>query len=339
MSTSDEPNLKRKRGEISPEGTATPVVPTRSDIWYNDGNVVLQAQGVQFRVHKSILAESSSVFGDMFGFPQPPSANTELVEGCPVVHVSDSAQEMTYILQALCQRKYLGYGEILSIPVLSAFLCLGQKYDIQQLYLNARKRLFENYPDANVEWTAMEAVESFMEIVIIARKTGLLSILPYVLYSCCHMESAAEIIDGTRRKDGSISILPIQDRLACLAGYRAICDAQADTMYAWLHMPLGEIVTAGCKISVACKGARGNIFLQDFSPKQRIMGFPVKADYAGLCGICAAVADRKYQEGREAMWERLPALFGLPPWAELLKERAECASYLSLHRNPLINCL
>ncbi|KZP14484.1 hypothetical protein FIBSPDRAFT_796592 [Athelia psychrophila] len=329
MSTSDEPNLKRKRGEISPEGTATPVVPTRSDIWYNDGNVVLQAQGVQFRVHKSILAESSSVFGDMFGFPQPPSANTELVEGCPVVHFSDSAQEMTYILQALCQRKYLGYGEILSIPVLSAFLCLGQKYDIQQLYLNARKRLFENCPvtleewDADCDWTAMDPVESYAEIAIIARKTGLLSILPYALYNCCSGDSAAEIIDGTKHEDGSMYILPIQDQFACLAGYRAICDAEADTMYAWLHSPLEEIVAAGCEMPGACKVIREKIFLKHFSPRQRIMAFPEQGDYTGLCEICAAVADSKYQEGREAMWERLPALFGLPPWVELLKERAE----------------
>lgn len=105
MSASDEPILKRKRAETSPEGAATSVVPVRSDIWYEDGNVILQAEGTQFKVHKSILAQSSSVFKDMFSFPQPPSVGTELVEGCPIVHLSDSAKDVNYVLQALFQRE------------------------------------------------------------------------------------------------------------------------------------------------------------------------------------------------------------------------------------------
>lgn len=39
---------------------------TRSEIWYPDGSVVLQAQGTQFRVHWGVLAFFRNAL------PQPP---------------------------------------------------------------------------------------------------------------------------------------------------------------------------------------------------------------------------------------------------------------------------
>ncbi|KZP02293.1 hypothetical protein FIBSPDRAFT_686775, partial [Athelia psychrophila] len=76
-----------------------------SSIWYHDGNVVLQAEGTRWKVHQGILAESSSVFRDMFSIPQPPSRDTELVEGCPVVQLSDTAKDVECVLQAICKRE------------------------------------------------------------------------------------------------------------------------------------------------------------------------------------------------------------------------------------------
>lgn len=106
MSTVGQPPLKRKRAEEGLDVPPAPVTPTvRSEIWYDDGSVILQAEGVQFKVYRGVLAESSSVFSDMFSIPQPTSAETELIEGCHVVHLSDSAEDVRYILEALCQRK------------------------------------------------------------------------------------------------------------------------------------------------------------------------------------------------------------------------------------------
>lgn len=106
MSTSEQPNPKRKRAENSLEEaeSTAPVTLVRSDIWYRDGSIILQAENTQFKVYQGVLEESSSVFEDMFSFPQPP-LETELVDGCPIVHLSDPAEEVRYILQALCQRK------------------------------------------------------------------------------------------------------------------------------------------------------------------------------------------------------------------------------------------
>jgi hypothetical protein len=72
---------------------------TRSDIWYEDGSVVLQAQHTQFRVHWGVLARQSSFFHDMQGLPQPPDQPS--VDGCPVVKLPDDIADVECLLKAL----------------------------------------------------------------------------------------------------------------------------------------------------------------------------------------------------------------------------------------------
>lgn len=107
MSTLDSSTKKRKLAEDgSSEDASESVTPVRSgDIWYEDGNIVLQAEHTQYKVYRGILAKSSPVFEDMFSFPQPPASEVEMVDGCFVVHLSDSAEEVRYILQALFERR------------------------------------------------------------------------------------------------------------------------------------------------------------------------------------------------------------------------------------------
>ena len=46
-----------------------------------------------------MLARHSTVFKDMFGMPQPQAE--AVVEGCPIVHLSDTAEDIQHILTAL----------------------------------------------------------------------------------------------------------------------------------------------------------------------------------------------------------------------------------------------
>lgn len=95
---------KRKRVE-EPTDVPISVPTTRSDrVWFDDGNVVLQAEQTLFKVLKSIIAFHSTVFRDMFSIPQPPSEGEITGEGCPVVRLSDTAVDVTIVLEALFQR-------------------------------------------------------------------------------------------------------------------------------------------------------------------------------------------------------------------------------------------
>lgn len=68
-------------------------------LWFADGNIVIIAESVAFRVHKSILAAKSPVFKDTFTLAQP--ADIELYDGCEVLHLVDSAEDLRVMLDAL----------------------------------------------------------------------------------------------------------------------------------------------------------------------------------------------------------------------------------------------
>jgi len=97
--------VKRQR-EDSPEGEHAKQ-PIRSQPWFEDGNVILEAEATQFRVYRGILAANSGIFKDMFEFAQPEGDGD--VGECPVVKLSDSAEDLQHVLEVLhdAQSRYV----------------------------------------------------------------------------------------------------------------------------------------------------------------------------------------------------------------------------------------
>jgi BTB/POZ domain len=91
---------KRRRTNSVPGSNSAPAsANVRSKVvWIDDGNVILQAESTLFRVHRSMLSSQSTVFSDMFSFPQPPNEPT--LDGCPIVHLSDPAKDVECFLRA-----------------------------------------------------------------------------------------------------------------------------------------------------------------------------------------------------------------------------------------------
>lgn len=86
----------------------------RGKVWFEDGNVVLVAEGTAFCVYKGVLIKDSEIFRDMFTMPQPGDA--EKWEGCPVVQLSDTKQDLTRFLLALFDlgSTYVSLGSLAS---------------------------------------------------------------------------------------------------------------------------------------------------------------------------------------------------------------------------------
>jgi hypothetical protein len=94
---------------LQSEGTSV----IRSEIWYEDGSVVLQTQATQFRIHWGVLAQQSSFFRDIQDLPQP--SNQPSVDGCPVVELQeDDSADVEYLLKVL-------YSSSVNILLRSAF--------------------------------------------------------------------------------------------------------------------------------------------------------------------------------------------------------------------------
>lgn len=96
-------NTPSQDGETATSSSSTIAPTTHSpQFWFDDGNIILQSENVQFRIHRSVLSMHSNVMKDCFSYPQP--SDGPAVKGCPVVHVSDSAQDIENLCSLLYAR-------------------------------------------------------------------------------------------------------------------------------------------------------------------------------------------------------------------------------------------
>ena len=93
-------SVKRRRcssvSEHEPLVDVDPM-PIRSEgLWFDNGNVVLQAEGIQFRVHQTILSKTLPVFTDMLDVPGQPTLDDYLT-----IHLSDAGKDVEHFLKVL----------------------------------------------------------------------------------------------------------------------------------------------------------------------------------------------------------------------------------------------
>ena len=81
----------------------TPTTLIRSqDVWYDDGNVVIQTENTVFKVFRGILASNSAVFADMFSVPQPTNATVpDAYDSCPLIQMYDTPEDAKHFLKAI----------------------------------------------------------------------------------------------------------------------------------------------------------------------------------------------------------------------------------------------
>ncbi|KZV72512.1 hypothetical protein PENSPDRAFT_351972 [Peniophora sp. CONT] len=145
MSASSSSNTGHKRRRTVEGDQAYPPINEMtkdSTLWYSDGNIVVGAGQTLFRVHKSILSQHSTVFGDMLGgFPH----SGDFVEGCPFVRLfGDDPAEVRCMLQEMYGLRGREDRKV-SIELLCALIRLGRKYDVaamQKLGVSILRELY-----------------------------------------------------------------------------------------------------------------------------------------------------------------------------------------------------
>ncbi|KAJ7029705.1 hypothetical protein C8F04DRAFT_744231 [Mycena alexandri] len=119
-------------------------------LWFPDGNIILSAHGgVLFRVFRGILAARSPVFADMLVFPPRPEADAsvETLDGCPVLHLDDSAADAMYFLKALFDYEFFApYPARTDFDAIHGVLRLGTKYRVEPLRRRALRHLASAHP-------------------------------------------------------------------------------------------------------------------------------------------------------------------------------------------------
>ncbi|KAJ7611816.1 hypothetical protein FB45DRAFT_1009626 [Roridomyces roridus] len=214
------------------------------ELWFEDGNIVIQAENSQFRVHRGILAACSAVFKDMLSFPQP--ADVELVEGCPVVHLTDAPTEVTVFLRAIFVPDYfMPFPAKTEYEIIRGCLRLSHKYGVEHLRLRALvhfssrfRTTLSQYNDARypyhdsgsigrpqsdiISWLP-GGVSSEMSCIQLAREVNAPWVLPLAFYTLSdslgqRCTTVGEFIRGTTRNGLSVAISP-EDQESFLSGH------------------------------------------------------------------------------------------------------------------------
>ncbi|KZT07969.1 uncharacterized protein LAESUDRAFT_677176 [Laetiporus sulphureus 93-53] len=236
MSSSQPETVPRKRqrtdtdAPVETETTSTLLGKyTRDDeFWFDDGTVILEAQGTCFRVYRGWLAKHSDVFSSLFSLPQP--ADSEHIGDCPVVHVSDRPEELLHLLRALFNvHMFDDHVTPIEFQVVASIVRMCHKYQVQELFGNAMSLLKAYFTDdldiyckrLQGESTASPrlsiAAGDAVTAVNLARLTNTDSILPVAMYECCQLGSKA-IVEGISRPDGTFEMLQSTDQIRCIDG-------------------------------------------------------------------------------------------------------------------------
>ncbi|KAJ7490854.1 hypothetical protein FB451DRAFT_1079609 [Mycena latifolia] len=313
------------------------------ELWFEDGNVVIQAGSSQFRLYRGILAARSPVFQDMFSFPQPP--DSELVDECPVVHIPDAATEVTHFLKAIFVPEYFpSFPALTTFDIIVGCLRLSHKYQVDYLRRRALVHFSSRYRTTLLEWDSSgyedkrrpasktvswptpldQAFE--IRVIQIAREVDAPWVLPTAFYrlSSTFKILGTDIFHGTIYDDVPIALC-IQDQKSFIKGHDIQAQStSADIMQFLCHPPLH---VPGCASPMRCALERLQIIKNSRWLARARASIPLDAwdDWdvlRNVCQTCLLLLQRTHTEARQLFWDQLPKMYGLPVWEELEKMKA-----------------
>ncbi|KIK52868.1 hypothetical protein GYMLUDRAFT_179637 [Collybiopsis luxurians FD-317 M1] len=124
------------------------------NFWFSDGNIVLLASMFAFKIHRGQLQRHSEFFDGMFDIPQPSKQDT--LEGCPLVEMQDSPDDLYHFLGALYDGLYLSFPRPAHFARLASVLRLSTKYLVPHLRQQCLERLTLDWPCTLEAWDARE---------------------------------------------------------------------------------------------------------------------------------------------------------------------------------------
>ncbi|PIL26446.1 hypothetical protein GSI_12204 [Ganoderma sinense ZZ0214-1] len=227
------PSKKRTRTNSVPEDISAPPTTgldkvkaaTRDkDYWFEDGNLILVSQGVAFKIYKGLLAEHSTIFRSMFHIAQGKPETDDLVDGCPVVTLYDSPNDLRELFQLiypLSTNVKFGTGQKINISFISAIIRLDHKYELKGVYDQAMSYLTTYYITNFGAWVDGRNAAQWQPDPIhaigainLARLTNTPSVLPFAFYICATL--GPDLARGFVRPDGSVERLTPDDMRICL---------------------------------------------------------------------------------------------------------------------------
>ncbi|KAJ7494265.1 hypothetical protein B0H11DRAFT_930315 [Mycena galericulata] len=321
------------------EPKAEPHQPQRiEELWFEDGSIILQAGTSQFRVHRSILAARSHVFRDMLSFPQPP--DTELVDGCPLVLLPDSAADVTVFLKAIYEPEYfMPFPAQTEFYIIAGCLRLSHKYEVDYLRRRGLIHMSSAYcttlsrwdrcthrtseripPSADTySWPPPSDISYKLHSFQLIREVDALWLLPMAFYNLS--VSFSQISGDIFGVQDAPTSLSIRDQTTFINGHVIQRQSTTTDILQFLSEPLdidGCVSPAQCfKVRLAAVDSMWEITRNCPSSPLHVWDTDEWARLHDVCDVCLDVLQTRHQIARQAFWDKLPEIYGLPPWKQL----------------------
>ncbi|RPD58548.1 hypothetical protein L226DRAFT_466512 [Lentinus tigrinus ALCF2SS1-7] len=315
------PRKRSRQDGINASEDAEGVARTRDEeFWFDDGSIILIARNVEFRVYKGLLADHSPVFRDMFSLPQPPISEGELETPCPVVHLSDSAEDVRCLLRVCMPKTDFKYDP--TYESIASSIRLGHKYQIATLVNHAVGYLKEYYTDDYGKWKSHKMgppprfqLVHAIGVVNLARLIECDSILPTAILHCCQLGAAGRLVSGLPRADGTTEHLSASDLALCFSAIMHLARA-------WVTIALrvrAPTKSPSCYHPIQCMRTFATRLNGPHIDEEKLcypnpfysFGYLFTGFSDSVCTSCYAMLCKRDVDERKDLWARLPATLGL----------------------------
>ncbi|KAJ7689013.1 hypothetical protein B0H17DRAFT_1135301 [Mycena rosella] len=297
-------------------------------LWFSDGNIIIHAGSMIFRVYRGMLARQSPILEKILDALK--LANNEVLDGCPVIHIPFGALETAYFLAAIFDPNSFDslLGRI-SFDAIAAVLRLSETYRIPALRRKALILLSSVYPTTLGELGRAGLNPSYcrdqiLPVIHLARAHNADWILPLAFYRFC-LEMTGPTLRSGVEYGGAQVVLSAADTEACYDANIAMRTENLEQTWARYQARLPD---GGCTGGGPCRTSR---FRESDTLMQRVIARPLPdliqrwEPEAGsnLCPACRADMQDWHRKRKQAAWDDLPRLFGLRDWNFLNKLKSQ----------------
>ncbi|KAJ6601524.1 hypothetical protein B0H10DRAFT_2082251 [Mycena sp. CBHHK59/15] len=302
------------------------------ELWFDDGNLVLQAGSSLFRVYGRFLAQHSPIFNDMLKIPQP--QGEQLVEGCPVVQLADNEGDLECFLRSLFDYRFFPpFPSRTTFDNLSGILRLATKYMVDPLRQRALVHLSSAFPlvlseypgwAAKASWSIDDA--QYIRLILLAREMSVDWILPLVLYRACNTLTPVQFLHGIYHGDTYLE-LSSADKLAYLQQFPLIRENGCAEVLDFLWNP-AQILGCVNGRNGYCNRSRTDLRMsaeawREENPLPLLLWNQGDWKSLTVCESCLAAMKEAHATALQKFWDGLPGRFGFPGWPELQKMKED----------------
>ncbi|KAJ7061761.1 hypothetical protein C8F01DRAFT_1230956 [Mycena amicta] len=301
---------KRKRSDSDVDAglllfASTTVV--HSSVWFEDGNLIIQAAETRFRVYRGVLTLHSAVLKERV---DELSSSSLHIDVCPVLVVSDSPTDVEHVLKKIFFSSYAD-SEPIPFEDIASFARLGRAWRIKAPFDNALMRLRCAFP------SSFDGITLSTRFQHILRPAGLQLVLDTI--SLAHELQIPILLPATylhisppHMLAHAVAHIPQVATVTVLSSHSSLRQARAIHLFGWLSE------APRCEQVHACSWNKIVTRLALWDPNGGLYEWRCSKELAeGLCLKCATDAQTRYMAGSQNFWSLLPEIFGLPPWADL----------------------